>query len=1213
MLPPDTIVERVVEYLSSCSFEGTSSKVLWPALEQELGSEINTFTRQVVWRWLMKDKRLHIGSYGIPGEATGRNSKKQEFIKVNPDLPIDDLLTNDYILKIDDDFQSIYLTGVKANDNILGKMPYELLRIIAKYRAKGINSIDLIKESGQDSRSLTNRLQVLESNQLIVKMGVSAGKHTTNHMYHFRFIKSNTVLIADEDQADDRYDRYVIITQTMKALKTAPVRLTRDLFEEMKVIQSGLKLRWFNSILRFLVTHGYAELIQVEHGEKKRIFPAVRFLKDLPESSTKQELLNKIKDQEKLDEDQGVVESNLDFVDDPTPQFNRFIPLVNQIRNFVKQNQECMISDVENNLTSIFRTKQISNFIENLMCTNDKNAQAGYIIGQMVHSGKVKMYKLMTFEYWDKDNIHNDDKNTTKFKILGVDNKSLLEINAEYLKSFAFDRRIQILELIDENSNEIKSFMVWKIKKTSTLKPVTVKSSLFEGLISSSNGLIELEISKKDVKLNDIKQQLYIDQMSKIVKYVSNYNKSNEVEEVEPPMETIIVKETQLPTPTPTPIDAGPARRREILLSDVNEHKCICICVEYCSQLSAKLNVDYLIDRRTLMRDAAQLESEGKVTTDKLDGKKFVVKSVTNEPSFDDIMLSVKDNIKKVTTTRTFTDKVSFEDIMIFDEKNLKRGLKFADKEARLKDATERNKGFISETGRVVRRRRRKRKIEEIVNENNSDEDGDSPEEDYDQKDQHPDEGDLIGPMMDKRKRKKFKPSAKQQARVARAFKKMRTSVKMSEDHILLFIKAIIITQSLNPSSTIDWPKVASVFDESYSSETLRRMWPRYKKLLGIKNVTQARKNWESVLLAAVENKTIKTSDLVDYDLFKMLDHWKVYGTEIFISKSQMVIVKNYDDNFKGRHFEALKEDIGVDVYKEPPSLIEKEQAWTMRSFTYPLNEESRPNEVYKYSSMSPSLLQQAKVKLKALFATSTNKFSGLLVKKLFENIPKEIYAKALTELEDAKAIAFLGEQSNIKFTLTDKVMTVLECKLTPEFIESSMNFENLVSNEVDTSHTGVLLSAKSPVAVYAPLFNYIAQNAITVTRIDQKPMSLDSYSTKSRDRSKLESDFLLSHYNKSMTQEINLIKPSSGAPCSAIWIDLLGNFNSQLWKKCVCVIIWEILFHPGTKIEPLCRRTQPLLEPCEVKLIVDWMKQRKCINQEGDCYWATYNWYHLF
>lgn len=1199
MLAPDDVAERVFDCLCVSSFEGLPAAELWDTLETMLGEPIAPFTRQVVWSWVRNDPRLLVGRY----DTAGASASKRTFVPVEPWFDSDKLCGSNLVLKTTADAQSIYLTGVKASDNALGKMPYDLLRIIAKHRHQGINSIDLVREAGQDSRSLTNRLQVLESNQLIVKMGVSAGKHSTNHMYHFRFVKSNTVVVNDSTDSahasDDRYDRYLIITEVMRALKCAPpempVRLTRDLFAELRVAQPGLRLRWFNSILRFLVVHNYAELIQVEHGEKKRFFPAARFLKDLPESSSKMELLGKIKAQEKLDSDQGVALD--DAQDDPIPQFTRFSPLVNQIRNFISDHKGCMISEVEAHLSSVFRPRQVSHFIENMVTTSPKTALPGYIIGEMIHFGKVKMYKLVTFEQWSKEAL---PKNV--FRVRGVNDKTLLEINADYMRSFAFDRRIQILELVDPDTNSVHTFMAWKPKKNSPLQSVTGTTSLCTGPLAASNGLVELQVSRTQTKLSTLDTAAYVLQMQRIVKYVQNSNLANETVDVEPFLETITVKETVPAESTAAPMDLGPTRRRNILLDEVNTHKCVCISVDFCNALSSRLGVDYTIDRRTLIRDAKDLESKGQVATERLDGKKFIVKSVVNVPSTDDI-IAFKEVPKKTFQMRTFTDKVFVKDIVMFDERNLKRGLKFPDKETRLKNATERNKEFISETGRVVRRRR-KRKVrafdEEEEDSQDENDQGKTAEDDY------------IGHIMDKRKRKKFKPTNKQQARVARAFKKMRTSIKMDEDHILLYIKAIVITQCLNTSKTIDWPRVASVFEEAYNSETLRRMWPRYKKLLGAKNVIQARKNWESVLLSAVENRLIGPKHLKNYSMERMLDLWKAHGTEIFLSKSQMAIAKNYKDNFKDCHFEALKEDIGLDVYKEAASLIEKEQAWAMRSFTYPLNEASRVNEPYKKVAADPTPVQLARVKLKALFATPVTKFSGLQVKKLFENIPKEVYSKALTELEDERAIAFLGESSSVKFTLTDKVMMVLECKLTPEFVESATDFESLVSAEVDTSHTGILLSAKSPVGVYAPLFNYIAQNAITVTRIDQKPMSLDSYSTKSRDRSKLESDFLLSHFKGSQMQEVPA-KPVVGPPCSAIWIDLMGDFNVDLWKRCVCVIVWEILFHPGTKIGPLCRRTQPLLEPHEVKLVVDWMIQRRCVVQQGDCYWATYTWYHLF
>lgn len=1213
MKSPDCVLEQVIETLCTESFDGIRAAELWDVVERNCTDNecvVDDFTRQVVNQWLLKDPRVLFGQLA-------EKSKVKTFAPINEQLSMSDILEKDLMIKVSDDTQSIYLTGLKCQDNALGRMPYDLLRIIAKYRTKGINSLDLIKESGQDKRSLTKRLSVLEENQYIVKMGVIIDKHPTNHMHHFRFIKTNTIIINDDTTNDDRYDRYLVITEIMNGFKNnteSPVRLTRDLFEELKLSQPGLNLRSFNGILRYLVVHGFVEMIQVEHGERKRFYSAIRHLKDLPESTSKTDLAAKIKEQQpdkdvNIDDDDGV---STQADDDELPQYSRFKPLVNQIRYFVQHHEESMISDIESHISSIYKSKPISNFIENLTCSNEKYAKKGTIMGKLSYSGKLKMYKLSTFEQWQRQNPDAKISKPASAKTFSNTPHEipLFDLNGEYINKHIHERRLLVFEIIDVDNKFIKTYMLWKNKLKWGKQNLT---SLFEG--SMDDGIVKVDVTKKGPNAA-INKEEYIRQLDLIDKYVNSSNKQNEsfdVPEDDLPMETIIVKEKSYES-TDVPVDNGPKRRTRFLLQEVDFKRCICINTDFCALISQKLGVDYTIDRRTLMRDSESLAKQGKLGTCRLgyEGQKFVIKSIKNPPTEDDLDEVIMDGSKtKSKTYRVFTDKVRLDNIVIFNEANLKRGLKFADKESRLKHASEMKSksGIIGETGRIIHRRKRKKKSIQKEDVDDSDENSD-----YERGEGNNEEDDLFGPIMGKKKRKRFKPSSKSQARVARAFKKIRTSAKMKESDILIFIKSIIITQSLSQGSNIDWPKVAAVFEnDTYSSETLRRLWPRYKKLLGVKNIMQAKKNWETVFLKAVEDKLVSPNDIINYKVEKMMELWTINSTEIFMSKSQMIIAKNYEENFKQRHFEHVKEDAAVDVYREPPSLIEKEQFWSTRIFAYPANKQNEANETYKAEALGPNPLQLAKIKLKALFATPMDKFNSQAVKKLFADIPREIYSKALSDLEDAKAIAFLGEDSSIKFTLTDKVMSVLECKLTPKFIEDSNQFQHLVADEVDTSHQGILLSTKCPVGAYAPLFNLMAQNSIRVTRIDQKPLELDSYSTKSKDRSQFEADFLISHFQSPPHSSIKQIKPVSKGPCSAIWVDLMNDINGDLFKRCICVIMFEILFHPGTKIGLLCRRVQPLLEPSEVKFIVDWLAERGCIVQNGDCYTATYQWYDLF
>lgn len=73
------------------------------------------------------------------------------------------------------------------------------------------------------------------------------------------------------------------------------------------------------------------------------------------------------------------------------------------------------------------------------------------------------------------------------------------------------------------------------------------------------------------------------------------------------------------------------------------------------------------------------------------------------------------------------------------------------------------------------------------------------------------------------------------------------------------------------------------------------------------------------------------------------------------------------------------------------------------------------------------------------------------------------------------------------------------------------------------------------------------------------------------------------------------------------------GDFNEKLWHKCVYVLIWSIVFHPGTPFDTLCARIEPLLEPFEVKRILDWLVLRgNVITGQFGGYWPTECWFDI-
>jgi transcription factor C subunit 3 len=1370
---PDSIVQAVMTGLATHSFEGISAGEFWPFVSQQAAQleaimpsmqmtpenapMLDDFTKKVVWAWLLQEDDFLVLSVDKDASQTATKKKKEE-IKVIVDkneLPdyqefFEEGTATGYTLKVSDDFQSIYLAGVPQKDNFIPRFPYQLLIVIARHKERGINSVDLIKESGQDNRSLTKRLAVLEENLLVKKIAICMNRNNTNHMTHFRFVKKNN-MGAEGNTADEvhenYYDRHKAMTDIIKELKMAnnQLRITRDLYLDIKKMQPSLRLRWFNKILQFLVQHGLVELIQVQHPEVKRFYPAVRFVKDLPAADKVTELVNILKE---ADSREGFDSQNANGVDDddeeegadedtdaavgipasastttpstdvfqgrirPSKQahLNRYFSLPHQIRDLIERNPGLMMSDINSTLTGTYHLRQVSNILENYSSSTPVPDQPQTISGQMVHSGKMKYFRYTMQDHLNKKHPDYDSTTTIEHELQKPlrSKKSLFEESHAYGSKNSNRRRVRCASLWDEKDKTNKYFLVARGYSgpagMAAASGIQITSTL-QGSFQSSNGWIKVDakkgkltkIQKKvseyqkehiersklleeynaalDAEMNNLMASLGDDDLISSAALIDDSQTANlfmqsqfltdgdtghEFEDgIIPNLDIDITQQESdqalahsqggrneqetASSVSAAPLDYGPGFRREKLLEIVDARRSICVNNVFIHDFSKQLNVGYSIARRTLIADSLVLEKNGLLKCEKFEGGKFVVKSIKNPPTEEEVEQSMVDNVRAF-RPRILVDSVEVEELTVVNDGSLTKGRKFASREDRIKHVMDRLKSKHERDESVpplpakTRRRRRTRRTKAVESDECDDDDDDDDEgegaadssmvnddnmvnaygdddddEDLNSEDDEEDEGeeeDLLEPLMDDRVRKKLKPNYKQQARVAKVFKKVRASIEISNSELIILIKAIIVTQSLSSGGNVDWPKVCKVVDDKYNPDMLRRLWPRHKKMLGPKNVISAKRNFEKALMASIREGVIKAEDLDDYDVFKMLDIWKSSGAEIFLEKAEYEIAKEYSDNFEDFTFKPTKVETGVEVFKEPPSMIEREQLWTTRNFMC----SSTDSDVKKvlHEADAPTPLQIAKTKLKALFATGTEKFDSARVKELFEGIPKELYASALTELEDVRAIAFLGEDSKIKFTLTDKLIVSLECKLDDAFVDAAKRMEEVIS-DVDNMNGAVMLSTRCPNGAYAPLMTMFANNAVSITRVDQKLDERDTYYTKALDRGKFESDFLISHLRKDGISEAKSIPPPIGAPCSYLWVDLVGDFNGALWRKCVYVVLWGVVVHPGTPIEVLCAKMNPLLEPFEVQAILKWLLARGNV-KTSECggFWPTSCWYDV-
>lgn len=163
-------------------------------------------------------------------------------------------------------------------------MPFQLLCAIARGREKGRSNIDLNRETGQDSRSLTGRVNTLQNHKLVKKYPIVEKSSWTYLNVYWKFIDSNrenTEMVTGTDS----YDITNLRSTIMSLLKNAEngIRQLCDIKAELGSSSSIRTNATISSSIHKLAQQGYLERIYVYRPEApERKYYCLRFLKDLP-------------------------------------------------------------------------------------------------------------------------------------------------------------------------------------------------------------------------------------------------------------------------------------------------------------------------------------------------------------------------------------------------------------------------------------------------------------------------------------------------------------------------------------------------------------------------------------------------------------------------------------------------------------------------------------------------------------------------------------------------------------------------------------------------------------------------------------------------------------------------------------------------------------------------------------------------------------------
>lgn len=161
-------------------------------------------------------------------------------------------------------------------------------------------------------------------------------------------------------------------------------------------------------------------------------------------------------------------------------------------------------------------------------------------------------------------------------------------------------------------------------------------------------------------------------------------------------------------------------------------------------------------------------------------------------------------------------------------------------------------------------------------------------------------------------------------------------------------------------------------------------------------------------------------------------------------------------------------------------------------------------------------------------------------------------------------------------------------------------------------SQHGMLLSPITPDYTIPVILSFMIKNIIHVVRVDNSIDNLfTGYTSRTIDRKKLESDFIITSGSRSLeTMKPRHVPVPVGVPCSMLWIGVNGNINTKIWTNLVCSVVSNVEKRPGVILDIIHEPLRPCITKRELKLILDWLVA-KGIFREGldNGYWATERW----
>ncbi|KAF5101028.1 hypothetical protein D0Z00_001028 [Geotrichum galactomycetum] len=390
--------------------------------------------------------------------------------------------------------------------------------------------------------------------------------------------------------------------------------------------------------------------------------------------------------------------------------------------------------------------------------------------------------------------------------------------------------------------------------------------------------------------------------------------------------------------------------------------------------------------------------------------------------------------------------------------------------------------------------------------------------------------------------------------------------------------------------------------------------WSKVNKIIGRgKDVNLIMKMWEELFILAYTTGELPIFENNAYDLEVLAKYWRSKAANVGDYVGVPYLFEDARENHRRFEFELFPVKDMHDIILTSPHPLVVEQMM----INYPFAGDrivDKPRD---------DIVNQAKRAIKGIIATRKEHYSSGRGKEILLRFGETACQQAVEELEALRTIVYIPRgkdkvlpERNYKFSEKfELVLGSLPLGI-DTFPEITEFYQDLLAlfNEAK----GFIISRTAPDTLFPCILDLIStqkadlvrvkmKNEIGLARVDSKfKWDLFDIVVRSPLCKAGSDDYVAEEVKRSKKRSVPIT-----APGSAIWSDVRGRANLEIWQKLINWVLFYIDSRPGTTVDAIWKSFAVVLSWEEVALVVRWLLKKNIV-RTGPCggVWVLPEWY---